>query len=348
MWKIANVNASNFKLNNGMLVAIMLLVLCVVTSALNPAFLSLATVFDTLRNLTVIGILGMGVLLVMLSGGIDVSFPAVAALTSYVTVKLFVVLGIDGPVIAIYGLAVVLGIVLGLINGAFVSYFKLPALIVTLGTSSLFYGFNLFFIGSQNLFNIPKSLGAFSRTSVFVIADERGRTFALHPVVLMFLAIVLLVALFLRYTTIGRGIYALGGSRESAQRVGLPVRRIELLTFAVAGALAAVAGMTQVVFFRNANPGALSGSELDVIAAVVLGGISVTGGKGSVGGAMIGLTFVVVMTSSLVLLGIPAAWQKVFVGAALIVGISSAAWQVRRKQIRSPIPASRMENDNAV
>src|SRR6195952_4882179 len=180
-----NMMCSIFKLKNETLGPGMLVVLWVVTALVNPAFLSIPTVFDAFRNLTVIGILGMGVLLVMLSGGIDVSFPAVAALTSYVTVKLFIVLGIDGPVVAIYGFAILLGIVLGLINGTFVSFFRLPALIVTLGTSSLFYGFNLFFIGSQNLFNIPKSLSAFSRTSLFVITDERGRTFALHPVVLM-------------------------------------------------------------------------------------------------------------------------------------------------------------------
>ena len=342
-----NMMCSIFKLKNETLVAGMLVVLCVVTALVNPAFLSIATVFDAFRNLTVIGILGMGVLLVMLSGGIDVSFPAVAALTSYATVKLFITLGIDGPVLAIYGLATVLGIALGLINGAFVSFFRLPALIVTLGTSSLFYGFNLFFIGSQNLFNIPRSLSAFSRTSLFTVTDAHGRTLSFHPTVLLFLAIAGLVALFLRHTMLGRGIYALGGSRESAQRVGLPVRRIELLTFAIAGGLAAIAGMTQVVFFRNANPGALGGAELDVIAAVVLGGISVTGGKGGVGGALLGLTFVVVMTTSLVMLGIPAAWQKVFVGAALILGIGTAAWQIRRRQIRAPIPYSTMECDHA-
>ncbi len=338
--------ASLLKLDNGVFVAVMLAALCVVTAAVNPGFLSVATVFDTLRSLTVVGILGMGVLLVMVAGGIDVSFPAIAALSSYVSVTVFTAWGWGGPVLAIYGLAVVLGLALGLLNGVLISAFRLPALIVTLGTSSLIYGFNLFFVGSQDLFNVPRSIGAFSRASLLTITDPGGRSHALHPLVLLFAVVAVLMAWFLRYTTTGRGIYAFGGSREAAERVGLPVRRLELLVFAVAGGLAALAGMTQVVFFRNANPGALSGSELDVIAAVVLGGVSVTGGRGSVGGALLGLTFVTVMTTSLVMLGIPAAWQKVFVGIALLLGISLVASRMARARAQAPVPFSRMDGDD--
>jgi simple sugar transport system permease protein len=334
------------KFNNGVFVGLMLAVLCLVTGLANPAFLSAATLFDTLRSLTVVGILGMGVLLVMIGGGIDVSFPAVAALSSYVSVKVFIGLGWDGPLIAIFGLAVVIGLVLGLINGVLISAFRLPALIVTLATSSLIYGFNLFFMGSQDLFNVPASIAEFSRASLFTATDAGGRSWSLHPLVLLFLAVAALMALFLRYTTAGRGIYALGGSRDAAERVGLPVWRLELLVFATAGVLAAIAGMCQVVFFRNANPGALNGSELDVIAAVVLGGVSVTGGKGGVGGALLGLTFVTIMTTSLIMLGIPAEWQKVFVGVALLLGISLAAYRVKRAETRAPIPFSRMDDES--
>ncbi len=334
------------KFNNGVFVGLMLAVLCLVTGLANPAFLSAATLFDTLRSLTVVGILGMGVLLVMIGGGIDVSFPAIAALSSYVSVKVFIALGWDGPLIAIFGLAVVIGLALGLINGVFISAFRLPALIVTLATSSLIYGFNLFFMGSQDLFNVPASIAEFSRTSLFTVTDQGGRSWSLHPLVLLFLGVAALMALFLRYTTAGRGVYALGGSRDAAERVGLPVWRLELLVFATAGVLAAIAGMCQVVFFRNANPGALNGSELDVIAAVVLGGVSVTGGKGGVGGALLGLTFVTIMTTSLIMLGIPAEWQKVFVGVALLLGISLAAYRVKRAEMRAPIPFSRMDDES--
>jgi simple sugar transport system permease protein len=334
---------NHFRLADGALAIIMLAVLCILTGAMNPDFFSVATLFDTLRTLTIVGIFGMGVLLVMLSGGIDVSFPAIAALSAYAAVTICHAIDLQGPVIVIYAIAVLIGAFLGLINGALVTFFNLPALIVTLGTSSAFYGFNLFFLGSQNLFNVPKSLSAFSRDSLLKVTDAYDRTWSLHPMVLVFLAIVVLIALMLRFTTLGRGIYAVGGGREAALRVGMPVRRIELTVFGLAGALAALAGITQVVFFRNANPGAFAGSELDVIAAIVLGGVAVTGGRGTVLGAIAGLTFVVVMTTSLVMLGIPSAWQKFFVGSALLIGVSASAWQIKRTACRRPVPFSRME-----
>src|SRR5208283_4595983 len=198
------------------LVGLLLAALCLITGFANPAFFSLATVFDTLRNLTVVGILGMAVLVVMLTGGIDVSFPAIAALTSYATIRVFIALGLDGPVIAVFALAVVFGVLLGLANGLMVALLRLPALIVTLGTSSLFYGFNLFFLGSQNLFNVPRTLVAFSRSSLLQVADAQGRTWSLHPVILIFVAVALTVAGVLRQTVFGRSLYAIGGSRESA------------------------------------------------------------------------------------------------------------------------------------
>lgn len=332
------------KLSNGLLAGLMLVTICLVTIAVNGNFFSIATLFDTLRSLTIFGIFGMGVLLIMLAGGIDVSFPAIAALAAYATVKACIDLDLSPPVLGIYAAATMLGALLGLVNGALVSFFNLPALIVTLGTSSVFYGFNLFFLGSQNLFNVPGTISAFSRSSLLKITDAYDRTWSLHPMVLVFIAVVVLVALLLRYTTLGRGIYALGAGRETARRVGLPVRRIELTVFSLAGALAGLAGVTQVVFFRNANPGAFAGSELDVIAAIVLGGVAITGGRGTVAGAIAGLTFVVVMTSSLVFLGIPAAWQKFFVGSALLLGVTVSAWQAKRRLERAPVPYSRMES----
>ena len=326
------------------LVGLMLVALCLITGLANQAFFSLATVFDTLRNLTVVGILGMAVLVVMLTGGIDVSFPAIAALTSYSTIRIFIALGLDGPLIAIFALAVVFGVLLGLADALMVALLRLPALIVTLGTSSLVYGFNLFFLGSQNLFNVPKTLVAFSHSSLLQVADAQGRTWSLHPMILVFVAVALIIAAVLRYTVFGRSLYAIGSSRESAERIGLPVKASEALAFVVAGALAAIAGVIQVIFFRNANPGAFSGVELDIIAAVVLGGVSIAGGRGSVLGALAGLTFVVLLSSSLVLIGIPAAWQKVFVGCALILGIGLSGWRAGRAERLSPIPHSRMKD----
>lgn len=133
---------------------------------------------------------------------------------------------------------------------------------------------------------------------------------------------------------IGRGIYAIGGNREVAERSGFNVRRIEHVIYGMVGVFASVAGVTQVALYRNANPAALMGAELEVIAAVVLGGAAITGGYGRVTGALLGLFLITILKSSLVLVGIPSEWQKVAVGIALIVGISVPAirgrWMSRR------------------
>jgi simple sugar transport system permease protein len=134
---------------------------------------------------------------------------------------------------------------------------------------------------------------------------------------------------------IGRGVYAMGGSREVAERTGFNLRRIEFIIYGAVGVLAAIAGVTQAAFVRHANPAALLGSELDVIAAVVLGGAAITGGRGSVIGALLGVLFVTIMTSSLILVGIPSDWQKFFVGIALIIGTGVPAIRAQRAQRRA-------------
>jgi simple sugar transport system permease protein len=140
------------------------------------------------------------------------------------------------------------------------------------------------------------------------------------------------VGIFLKYTMAGRGVFAIGGSREAAERSGLNTRLIEYGIYCLAGMLAAVAGVTHAALYRNANPAALMGAELEVIAAVVLGGASITGGRGTVTGALLGLSLVTILKSSLVLVGIPSEWQKVAIGSALLVGVTFPAIRLHRLQ----------------
>ncbi len=317
-------------LTNEFVIGCAVVALSFLTGSINPAFFSLANLFDTLRNATVVGILAMGVLIVIVSGGIDVSFPAIAALSAYATVSMLISAHYQGSVLLVYAIAMPIGLVLGFINAIFISWFKLPTLIVTLGTSAMYYGFNLFFIGSLNLYNLPGRLIPFSKLSLMTVKDPQVGFSSLHPAVLILVATAVLVGLFLRYTMIGRGLYAMGGNREVAERTGFNLRQTEFVIYSTVGVLAAVAGVTQAAFVRHANPAALMGSELDVIAAVVLGGAAITGGRGSVIGALLGVLFVTIMTSSLVLVGIPSDWQKFFVGIALIIGTGVPAIRAQR------------------
>jgi simple sugar transport system permease protein len=323
------------------IIALSIVVLSLVVGLINPAYFSVANLFDTLRNASVYGILAMGVLVVLISGGVDVSFPAIAAASSYMAVRILIATGFQGSAWVFYLVAIFFGLLLGMLNATFISWFRLPALIVTLGTSSMIYGFVLFFVGNLVLYNLPAGMVSYRMMSLITIADPKAGSSSLHPSILLVLTAALGIWALLKYTLIGRGIYALGGNREAAERSGFNIRLIEYVIYGTAGALASVAGVTQVALYRNANPAALMGAELDVIAAVALGGAAITGGRGTVIGTVLGLFLITIMKSSLVLVGIPAEWQKVGVGMALIVGAAIPA--IHNAHLDRPIVSTVVE-----
>jgi simple sugar transport system permease protein len=318
-----------------------IIILSIVITAINPNFFTVGNVFDLLRFITVDGLLALGVLIVLISGGVDVSFPAIANFATYIVVTMLIAQKFEGSILVVYLLALPIGLVLGLVNGFFVSYFRLPTLIVTLGTSSLYYGAMLFFLGSANLFNLPPGMIEFSKAALTTVTSPDVGTTALHPSILLLLVAAVLVWLLLRYTLIGRGIYAIGGNRDVAERTGFRVHLIELVVYGTAGVLAATAGVTHAALYRNVNPISLLGTELDVIAAVVLGGAAITGGSGSVIGALLGVLLLTVISTSLVLVGIPSDWQKFVVGIVLLIGVSIPA--ARNARARRKIAPTVME-----
>ena len=167
----------------------------------------------------------------------------------------------------------------GPINAFFIARFKLPTFIVTLGTLSLFRGAMLFFVGSDyyNARELPISIRTYSAESILTVETARGTT-SLHPTIFILIAIALLTWFVLRYTMLGRGIYAIGGDREAAERAGFNINRTQWIIYAFVGLNAGIGGMIVTALFRQANPFALVGTELEVIAAVVLGGAALTGG----------------------------------------------------------------------
>lgn len=173
-----------------------------------------------------------------------------------------------------------------------------------------------------------------SRAFLFTVTDERGVTVGLHSAVLWLIAVSIIAFVILRYTMLGRSIYALGGSREAAERVGFNVARTQVFIYAFVGVLAGIAGMIFGGLNRQANAQDIVGQELDVIAATVLGGASIMGGRGTVIGTLLGVMLVVVMSNSLVLMGIPATWQRVVIGAIIIIGTAIPTLRTLRQQRR--------------
>ncbi len=307
--------------------ALLLLVLGMGIGLANPAFVSLANLFDLCQSSTVMGLFALGVLVVLISGGIDVSFAAIGAFSMYVASKVLLALDFQGSAAPAFLLAGVIGLSLGLFNALFIAFFRLPTLIVTLGSASLFRGFLLAFIGTTIVNNLPEGMIRFSKRTLWERTLPDGTAVGLPSSFLLFVLAALLVSFLLQRTILGRGIYALGGNPVAAERAGFRIRRQQLFIYGLVGLLSGVAGLVHACMMRNANPFDLVGMELNVIAAVVLGGASITDGRGTVLGTVLGVLLIVTINNSLILLDIPSYWQKVVTGLVILVstGITARA-----------------------
>lgn len=317
--------------NEGLLVAVILLVV-VAMSLASPAFFTAGTFFALVRSSMVPLVFALGVLLVLISGGVDVSFPAIAIFAAYTTVTLLMGADAGGSPLVVFLVAMVIGAGLGLLNGLVIARFRLPTLIVTLGTQGIFKGVLIAYIGSAYISagDLPASVTEISDTHLVDVVGGGYLHFLIVPVVV----IVLAVAAMLRWTVFGRSIYAIGGDTEAARRVGIRVVRTQVWLYVLVGALAAFGGVVYVILGKNANPQSLVGTELDIIAAVVLGGASIFGGRGSVGGTVLGVVLVQLINNNLVLVGIPSTWQRAAVGVLLLLGVTIQALGAARVRSR--------------
>lgn len=321
--------------NNEGVLFLILLVLIAVMTMVNPVFFGVPTLFSVIRTSTVSLVFALGVLVVIISGGFDVSFPIIGIFSAYTTVVISRETGRDLGTVEAFAMAALIGTALGLINGAIIARFRLPTLIVTLGTQGIFWGFLLSFVGSTYIPNLPSGLAELSGATL--MSYQAGRaTSQLHVFVIPVVVLCLVMSWLLRRTIFGRSVYAIGGDIESARRIGIPVARTQLAIYGLMGLLASVAGVMYITMARMANPYDLVGSELDIIAAVVLGGAAVMGGRGSVLGTVLGVGLIAVIQSSLILMGVPGSWQRAAVGVLLIAGVTVQALGARRRRRRLP------------
>lgn len=309
---------------------IILVAICVAVAIANPAFLQPSTLIDIARASVVMGLFALGVFIILAAGGIDVSFTAIAATTMY-SLTLLVQDSLPGlPMFAILLIATLGGAALGIINGLLVHHLKVPSLIVTIGTQYLFRGFLLSFVGTVWIMSLPPQMGAFGRAPLFQFESANGAVVTLPFYFLILPAAAILTWWILNRTLMGRAIFAVGGNADIASRLGYSLRTVQVFLFGYAGALAGVAGIIHVCANRQANPFDLVGTEINVIAAVVLGGARITGGTGSVLGTLLGVLLIVVINSVLVLVGIPSTWQRLVVGSFIL--LAAAFFVMRQRQ----------------
>ncbi len=320
---------------NETLVALVIAGFCALAAVSDPGFLSVATLTDMLRGGIVLGIFAVGALIVLISGGIDVSFTAIAAFTMYVTAM---VLNAAMPWMPWWGalmMGMAVGACLGTINGVLIAVMGLPTLIVTLGTLSVFRGFMLTFIGQKQITTLPPGMREFGRMMMIRGENADGSFYSLHAAFLVTVLAIVLTWGILHRTMLGRQIFAIGGSVESARRIGINVRGVQFFVYVYVGVLAGLAGIIHSSMARVANPFDLVGLELSVIAAVVLGGARLAGGHGTLTGTVLGVALIVLVRNSLIVLGIPATWQSVAIGVLILIGTGLPAWQAKRAAARA-------------
>ncbi|MFZ4283095.1 substrate-binding domain-containing protein [Streptomyces rhizosphaericola] len=293
-------------LDNGALSA--LVVLLVAMSLLSGDFLTTQNLLNVGVQAAVTAILAFGVTFVIVSAGIDLSVGSVAALSA--TVLAWSATSAGVPVVLAVLLAIATGIACGFVNGALISYGKLPPFIATLAMLSIARGLSLV-ISQGSPIAFPDSVSR--------LGDTLGGW--LPVPVLVMIAMGLLTALILGRTFIGRSMYAIGGNEEAARLSGLRVKRQKIVIYALTGLFAAVAGIVLASRLVSAQPQAAQGYELDAIAAVVIGGASLAGGVGKASGTLIGALILAVLRNGLNLLSVSAFWQQVVIGVVIALAV---------------------------
>jgi len=313
-----------------------IIIFSIILTSINPSFLTLENLFDLIKSSAGMGILAVGFFIVLLSGGIDVSFTAIAIAGQYISANVLMATGVDNIYLA-FLISCSVGILLGAINGLLISVFKLPTLIVTLGTLSAFHGALLAFVGTKaiNTAELPDCFKVFGHNNIFVLTRADGTSYGLSVYALILLGVVIMSWLILKYTMLGRGIYAIGGNRDSAVRAGFNIVGIQFFIYCYAGFLAGIMGVMHISLLRYSNPMYIVGTELGVIAAVVLGGARITGGTGSIIGTLLGVVMISILGKNLILMGLSSYWQQLFVGLIIIIGVSITSYQNKRRGIRS-------------
>ncbi|WP_326613176.1 substrate-binding domain-containing protein [Streptomyces scopuliridis] len=312
-------------LDNGALSA--LVVLVVAMSLLSGDFLTTQNLLNVGVQAAVTAILAFGVTFVIVTAGIDLSVGSVAALSA--TVLAWSATSEGVPVWLAVVLAVGTGIACGLVNGALVSYGKLPPFIATLAMLSVGRGLSLV-ISQGSPIAFP---GSVSR-----IGDTLGGR--LPVPVLVMVAMGLITALILSRTYLGRSMYAIGGNEEAARLSGLRVKRQKVAVYALSGLFAAVAGIVLASRLSSAQPQAAQGYELDAIAAVVIGGASLSGGVGKASGTLIGALILAVLRNGLNLLSVSAFWQQVVIGVVIALAVLLDTARSRAGASAAPAGAS--------
>jgi ribose transport system permease protein len=291
------------------LVAIVVFIMTLFT-IINPIFLSPSNLLNVLRQVSMLGIVAVGVTCVMITGGIDISVGSMLSLINVTAAIMMVKMNVH-PVIA-SALAIGVGSLIGLINGLIITKLDVPPLIETLAMMTVIRGVSFILTNGLPVYGFPVSFSVIGQGYFLGIPI---------PVIIM-AAIIALGAFVLKKTYIGRHLFAIGGNEEAARLSGIDVQKTKILVYVASGFLAGIAGIILLSRISSGQPNTGQGFEMDVVTAVVLGGVSISGGQGSIFGVLMGVIIMGLLSNGMIIIGVSEYYQWVVKGLVLIAAVA--------------------------
>lgn len=314
-------------------ILIILLAVMLFAWIMNPAFFSFENQMDVIKSNAVLGTASLGMLVVILTGGIDVSIGGQLALVTVLTGQLMADTGFDN-LILIYLLGIAIGGVIGLINGLMISRLSLPPIIATLGMNTIINGFLKYYTNGAWINQLPQKINDFGMVKLFAVPGSVSGEVGFPIQFLLFSAAMLITWFMLKWTKLGRSIMAMGSNRVSAERIGLNNKNLTTFAYAFSGMMAGFAAITFTSIMKSVDPNAFIGYEMNVIGAVVLGGALLSGGSGSVLGTFLGVMMFAYISNGLTLAKISTYWQSIIVGTIILLAVSFDMIKLRRETRR--------------
>jgi ribose/xylose/arabinose/galactoside ABC-type transport system permease subunit len=288
------------------------IVLVVFLSFSSPVFLTSKNLINVLRQISVIGIISIGMTFVIITGGIDLSVGSLVAITSVVATS-FATQETNYPLIVAIVIGLLVGLVFGVFTGFFVAKMNVPPFIATLATMTIARGFAMVYSGGRNIINVKETYSFIGKGSVG----------GLPVPVIIFVTVILIGIFLLRFSKFGRHVYAVGGNENAAIVSGISAAKVKFTCYVISGLTSAIAAIVLSARIRTGQPAGGLGYELDAITAVAIGGTSLSGGVGSIFGTVIGMLIIGVMTNGLDLLNVSSYYQQVIKGVIILVAVLS-------------------------
>ncbi len=321
---------SNLSRHHEFLLLAVILVIGAILSVTAPGFLTVGNFVDLLETYSVQGILSLGLFVVLVSGGIDISFMAVASVAQYLAA--FLAARWHWPGIVCIPIGLLTGIALGAINATLIHFVRVTSIIATIATMSVFFAALMYASGGKLISDLPDW---WSDRVVFAQWENADGDLVRITLPIVALAVAaVLTWLMMTRSSAGRQIYAMGGNPESARRVGMNIGRLHYLVYGFLGFMAAFGGLLQANRVGESVPNAMYGTELTVLSAAVLGGASLNGGVGSVPGVLLGIVLLAILQNGLNLMGVSPYFFQIVIGLVILISTSFTVLSSRTRRAR--------------